>query len=142
MCGRSAPHMQAGLRSRFAEHPLVGEVRGIGLLGAIELVADKEARTNFDPAMRMSVRLARLCEQNGVIVRPLTGDVLAFSPPLIITAEESRRDAGRGEPRARGANQPAAPGANRPRYLMRACIQDRAGSVSGKSLSQPPPSAL
>src|SRR5208282_1496147 len=44
-----APRMQAGLR-RFADHPLVGEVRGIGLIGAIELVADKSTKASFDPA--------------------------------------------------------------------------------------------
>ena len=44
-----APRMQAGLR-RFADHPLVGEVRGIGLIGAVELVADKASKTPFDPA--------------------------------------------------------------------------------------------
>ena len=82
------PHMQDGLRVRFEGHPLVGEVRGTGLIGAIELVADKETRASFDPGAKMGLRLARLCEQNGVIVRPLAGDVLAFSPPLIITPAE------------------------------------------------------
>src|SRR5207302_10839355 len=45
-------HMQAELRRRFADHPMVGEVRGIGLIGAIELVADKAAKKNFDPAQK------------------------------------------------------------------------------------------
>jgi len=81
-------HLQAGLRRRFAGHELVGEVRGVGLIGAIELVADKNGRTNFDPKMKVGARLAALCEANGVIARALGGDVLAFSPPLIITAAE------------------------------------------------------
>jgi 4-aminobutyrate--pyruvate transaminase len=63
----------------------VGEVRGLGLIGAIELVADKETHANFDPARKVGARLAKHCEQNGVISRALAGDVLAFSPPLIIT---------------------------------------------------------
>jgi adenosylmethionine-8-amino-7-oxononanoate aminotransferase len=67
---------------------LVGEVRGVGLIGAIELVADKDRRANFDPRMKVGGRLAALCEANGVIGRALSGDVLAFSPPLIITAAE------------------------------------------------------
>jgi 4-aminobutyrate--pyruvate transaminase len=82
---RVGPHLQSGLRQRFAAHPLVGEVRGLGLIGAIELVADKETHANFDPARKVGARLAKHCEQNGVISRALAGDVLAFSPPLIIT---------------------------------------------------------
>ncbi len=52
---RMAPRMQAGLR-RFADHPLVGEVRGIGLIGAVELVADKATKAPFDPARSAWVR--------------------------------------------------------------------------------------
>jgi len=78
------PHLQSELLRRFAEHPLVGEGRGTGLIGGIELIADLETRTNFDPAMKVGPRLAKLCEQHGVIARALAGDVLAFSPPLII----------------------------------------------------------
>ncbi len=80
--------MQAAIRARFADHPLVGEVRGIGLIGGIELVRDRAARANFDPALKLGARLARLCELHGVIGRALPGDVLAFSPPLIIGAGE------------------------------------------------------
>ncbi|MBV8399396.1 MAG: aspartate aminotransferase family protein [Acetobacteraceae bacterium] len=81
---RVGPHLQSGLRERFAQHPLVGDVRGVGLVGGIELVADREIRANFDPAMKVGPRLAKLCEHHGVIGRALPGDVLAFSPPLII----------------------------------------------------------
>jgi 4-aminobutyrate--pyruvate transaminase len=81
-------HLQASLRSRFAEHPLVGEVRGVGMIGAIELVADKAAHANFDAAAKVGTRLTKLCEANGVIARTLAGDVLAFSPPLIMTKPE------------------------------------------------------
>ncbi len=82
------PHMQAAIRARFADHPLVGEVRGVGLIGGIELVGDRERRTCFDPALKVGARLAKLCEAHGVIGRALPGDVLAFSPPLIITESE------------------------------------------------------
>lgn len=82
------PVMQSELRRRFADHPLVGEVRGVGLIGAVELVADKASHANFDPAMKVGARLAKLCEGNGVITRALPGDALAFSPPLIITEAE------------------------------------------------------
>ena len=81
-------YMQSELRRRFADHELVGEVRGVGLVGAVELVADREARQNFDPKAKMGLRLAKLGEAHGVITRSLPGDSLAFSPPLIITQDE------------------------------------------------------
>jgi len=82
------PHLQSELRRRFAGHELVGEVRGIGMIGALELVADREARRNFDPKQKVVARLTKLCEQHGVIARGLPSDSLAFSPPLIITEAE------------------------------------------------------
>ncbi len=81
-------YLQQALRQRFADHPLVGEVRGRGLIAAVELVADKATHRNFEPALRMGPRLSRHFEAQGVISRALAGDVLAFSPPLIITRAE------------------------------------------------------
>jgi 4-aminobutyrate--pyruvate transaminase len=81
-------HMQKELRRRFAEHPLVGEVRGVGLIGAVELVADKEKRQNFDATARVGGRFTKLIEQHGVIGRTVPGDILCFSPPLVITEAE------------------------------------------------------
>ncbi len=82
------PIMQSELRRRFADHPMVGDVRGIGMIGAIELVADRATGKNFDPALKMGPRLAKLCEAHGVIARGLANDSLAFSPPLIMTESE------------------------------------------------------
>ncbi len=82
--------MQAALRERFEGHPLVGEVRGEGLVAAVELVADKAAHKNFDASLKIGARAAKLCEANGVISRGLPGDALAFSPPLIINEAEVR----------------------------------------------------
>ncbi len=82
------PLMQSELRRRFQGHELVGEVRGIGLIGGVELVADKAERRNFDPALKMTARFAKLGEAHGVICRGLPGDTIAFSPPLIITEGE------------------------------------------------------
>ena len=81
-------HMQAELRRCFAGHALVGEVRGMGLIGAFELVADKAEHRNFDPALKLGGRLQKLGEKHGVIARALANDGIAFSPPLIITAAE------------------------------------------------------
>ncbi len=82
------PHLQSELRRRFAEHELVGEVRGVGMIAAMELVADRETHHNFDPKLKIVGRLTKLCEQHGVIARGLSNDTLAFSPPLIISAAE------------------------------------------------------
>jgi 4-aminobutyrate---pyruvate transaminase len=82
------PYMQAELRRRFADHPLVGEVRGTGLIAAVELVADKATHTNFSPAAKVGPRLGKLVEENGVIGRTVANDTLCFSPPLIIARDE------------------------------------------------------
>jgi 4-aminobutyrate--pyruvate transaminase len=81
-----APRMQTGLR-RFADHPLVGEVRGIGLIGAIELVADKETKAPFDPKEAVGDYLGKRAHHHGLIIRAL-GDTIAFCPPLIIKENE------------------------------------------------------
>jgi 4-aminobutyrate--pyruvate transaminase len=81
-----APVLQAGLR-RFADHPLVGEVRGIGLLGALELVQNKGTKEPFAPTAGVGAAVARHAQAHGAIVRNM-GDTVAFSPPLIITKAE------------------------------------------------------
>ncbi len=86
--GVVGPHLQNELRRRFAEHPLVGEIRGVGLIAAMELVADKASHRNFDPRDKVGARLMKLCEQNGVILRSVANDSLCFSPPLVISAAE------------------------------------------------------
>jgi 4-aminobutyrate--pyruvate transaminase len=83
---RMAPRMQAGLR-RFADHPLVGEVRGIGLIGAIELVRDKATKAPFDPAEAVGPFLVKRGHHHGLILRAL-GDSIAFCPPLIVNEAE------------------------------------------------------
>ncbi len=82
------PRLQQGLRERFADHPFVGEVRGAGLIAAVEFVADKAAHTNFAPSDKVGARLNMLLEEHGVIGRVVAGDSLCFSPPLIITQAE------------------------------------------------------
>jgi len=79
-----APQFQQGLQVH-AGRRYVGEVRGVGLIGAIELYADPAKRTPFDPAQKAGARLAELALAQGLIVRAM-GDSIAFCPPLIITA--------------------------------------------------------
>jgi len=82
-----SPRFQARLK-RLADHPLVGEARGIGLIGAVELVADKASRRNFDPAKAVGATCAAFSQEEGLIHRALAGDALAFCPPMIITEAE------------------------------------------------------
>jgi Adenosylmethionine-8-amino-7-oxononanoate aminotransferase len=92
-----APVLQAGLQ-RLGEHPLVGHARGVGLVGALELVRDKATREPFAASQGVAAQVTKRAEAHGLIVRPLTGDVVAFSPPLIAAAaelEEIIRRAGR-----------------------------------------------
>jgi 4-aminobutyrate--pyruvate transaminase len=83
---RVAPRLQDGLR-QLADHPLVGEVRGVGLIAAVELVADKASKRPFDPVGKVGGYLFNRAQEHGLIVRNL-GDSIAFCPPLIITAEQ------------------------------------------------------
>ena len=72
----------AGLRT-LADHPLVGEVRGVGLIAAIELVTDKAAKLSAQPPGDLAARGFAIMQKNGVISRAV-GDALAFCPPLIV----------------------------------------------------------
>jgi 4-aminobutyrate--pyruvate transaminase len=77
---------QARLRS-FAGHELVGEARGVGLIGAIELVPDPKARTPFAAPGVVGLYCSDRCLEQGLIVRNM-GDVIGFCPPLVITDSE------------------------------------------------------
>ncbi|WAC27740.1 aspartate aminotransferase family protein [Ancylobacter sp. SL191] len=79
-------YMRAGL-ARFADHPLVGEVRGMGLIAAVELVADKATKARFDPVGKVGLRLFDRAHDHGLIIRAI-GDSIAFCPPMIITEAE------------------------------------------------------
>ena len=82
-----APQFQARLNA-LGEHPLVGEARGLGLIGGVELVADKASKRSFDAKHGVGARAVHFAEQEGLIVRSVIGDVLTLSPPLIISAAE------------------------------------------------------
>jgi 4-aminobutyrate--pyruvate transaminase len=82
-----SPRLQNGLR-RFAAHPIVGEVRGTGLIAGIELVADKKSKQRFDAKLGAGALLAARCQENGLIVRVLGGDGIAICPPLVINDAE------------------------------------------------------
>jgi 4-aminobutyrate--pyruvate transaminase len=72
----------------LAGHPLVGDARAIGLVGALELMANGKFRIPFKPELRIGARVAQRALEQGVILRPLQ-DTLSFCPPLIIGAAET-----------------------------------------------------
>ena len=83
---RLGPQFQQRLRS-FTYHPKIGEARGIGLIGALEFVADKSTKAPPSPVGSYGAKLVELCHEEGLIIRAI-GDVVAFCPPLIITSEQ------------------------------------------------------
>ncbi|GGY01392.1 aspartate aminotransferase family protein [Litchfieldella qijiaojingensis] len=68
--------------AELVEHPLVGESRGRGLLGAVELVTDKTRKTKFDSSLRLPDRLLTLGRERGLIFRAFADDIIGFAPPL------------------------------------------------------------
>ncbi len=81
-----APVFLNGL-GKFRDHPLVGDVRGIGLIAGVELVADKPTREPFPASAKVGLLVQQKCEEAGLIVRAI-GDRIAFTPPLVISETE------------------------------------------------------
>jgi putrescine aminotransferase len=79
--------LRAKLHTALDDHPMVGEIRGIGLIGAIELVANKRTRRFFEKRGRIGTICRDHCIENGLIMRAVR-DTMVFSPPLIISLEE------------------------------------------------------
>ncbi|MGE0253055.1 MAG: aspartate aminotransferase family protein [Alphaproteobacteria bacterium] len=90
---RMTPHLQDGLKA-FLAHPLVGEVRGKGLVAGVELVRDKASGEAFDPALGVGPWCVKRAEEHGLIVRAI-GDTVSFCPPLIIRPDEIAEMLGR-----------------------------------------------
>lgn len=83
----TGPYLQRRLREELSDLPLVGEVRGVGLVAAIELVKDKNKRQQFDPKGDVGILCRDHCFNNGLIMRA-TGDSMLLSPPLIISKKQ------------------------------------------------------
>ncbi|MEN5091249.1 aspartate aminotransferase family protein [Pseudomonas protegens] len=82
---KAAPYLQKRLRE-LSDHPLVGEVRGVGLLGAIELVKDKATRARYE-GRGVGMICRQFCFDNGLIMRAV-GDTMIIAPPLVISEAE------------------------------------------------------
>jgi L-2,4-diaminobutyrate transaminase len=73
----------------FEGHPIVGEVRGVGMLAAIEFMADGRGRERFEAQHGVGKRIAAACLEEGLIARAMPhGDILGFAPPLVTTEAE------------------------------------------------------
>jgi adenosylmethionine-8-amino-7-oxononanoate aminotransferase len=75
-----------GLRT-LSSHPNVGDVRGIGLLAAVELVADRSTKAPFEVAEKVGPRLQKALRERGLITR-LKGEIVLLAPPLVTTPEQ------------------------------------------------------
>jgi 4-aminobutyrate--pyruvate transaminase len=83
---RVAPQFQERLRA-CAEHPLVGEARGVGLVGACELVRNRGTKAAFDAKLGVGAKCMAFCEAEGLIVRAI-GDTVVLCPPYIVSPED------------------------------------------------------
>jgi L-2,4-diaminobutyrate transaminase len=82
-------HFHRELHRAFDGHPMVGDIRGMALIGAVEFVAEKSPPKRFDPALKVAARMVKAMRDRGVIGRALPlSDSLSFSPPLTISEDE------------------------------------------------------
>lgn len=84
------PYLQAQLQ-KLRSHEIVGDVRGLGLMAAVEFVRDRPSREQFEVSLGVARRVWTAALEMGVIVRPLPGDVIALSPPFVISEREIDR---------------------------------------------------
>ncbi len=88
--GSVGAYFRNAMAQALGDHPQVGEVRGEGLLCAVELVADKASRRFFEPAGAQGPKVAAALVRRGVIARAMPqGDILGFAPPLCLTLAEA-----------------------------------------------------
>lgn len=88
--GETGAYFNAEMRAALGDHAHVGDVRGEGLLCAVEMVEDKASRRFFDPGKKVGAALAAAMLRRGVIARAMPqGDILGFAPPLCLTLEEA-----------------------------------------------------
>jgi L-2,4-diaminobutyrate transaminase len=82
-------YFQQRLHEAFDDHPLVGEVRGVGLMAALEFGTGPDRKTQFDPSLKIGPKVSAAALEEGMIARAMPhGDILGFAPPLVITRTE------------------------------------------------------
>lgn len=86
---RTGALLQQRMHATFDGHPVVGEVRGVSLLAALEFARDPQTREPFDPSLKVGARMAAACLEQGLIARAMPhGDILGFAPPLVVDAAD------------------------------------------------------
>jgi len=86
---RKGAYLLARLKAEFAQNPIVGEVRGVGMLAALEFVADRATKAGFHPDLKVGARISQAARDRGLIARAMPhGDILGFAPPLVMTEAE------------------------------------------------------
>lgn len=87
---RVGNHLREGLVSELGANDFVGEIRGVGMLAAIEFVADRETKRRFEPSLKVGARLSAAARKRGLITRAMPhGDILGFAPPLVLTRADA-----------------------------------------------------
>ena len=84
---RIAPQFKSRIK-RLARFDFIGNLRAIGLIGAMEFAANRQTGEKFEPSQKIAAQAVAIIQKHGVILRALPGDIIGFCPPLIITAEE------------------------------------------------------
>lgn len=94
-CAEMGEKLQAALEDRFGQHPNIGDIRGRGLFRGVELVADRDTKTPFDPALGLAGKIKKAAFQAGLICYPMSGtrdgrkgDHILLAPPFIISEEQ------------------------------------------------------
>jgi L-2,4-diaminobutyrate transaminase len=89
--GEVGAYLTRAMRDALGDHPNVGEIRGEGMLAAVELVEDRDARRFFDPARKVGIQIAgAMLADSGVIARAMPqGDIIGFAPPFFLTRAEA-----------------------------------------------------
>jgi L-2,4-diaminobutyrate transaminase len=88
--GEVGPYLTRTMAEALADHPNMGEVRGEGMLTAVELVQDRDSRSSFDPAQKIVPRIVQAMGSRGVIARAMPqGDIIGYAPPLCLSREEA-----------------------------------------------------
>nr|WP_139480249.1 aminotransferase [Bradyrhizobium ivorense] len=87
---RVGEYFQTRLRAAFSELPIVGQVRGVGFMAAVEFVANPKTKERFDPNLKIGTRVSDAARKRGLIARALPhGDIIGFTPPLTTTKAEA-----------------------------------------------------
>jgi L-2,4-diaminobutyrate transaminase len=83
-------YMLANLHDAFDSLPITGEVRGVGLMLAVEFVADPATKKRLDPSLKVAYRVSTLAREKGLITRAMPqSEAIGFAPPLVLTRSEA-----------------------------------------------------